>query len=82
MNDNATYYSNRAAAYLELGWYDKKVMILAQLLQYFLFEFVLLPSDLTCSFQQAEEDCTKAISLDKKVSGETWNFATNINELF
>jgi len=42
----------------------------------------LLPSDLTCSFQQAEEDCTKAISLDKKVSGETWNFATNISELF
>ncbi|KAH0720378.1 outer envelope protein 64, mitochondrial isoform X1 [Solanum tuberosum] len=37
LNDNATYYSNRAAAYLELG-----------------------------CFQQAEEDCTKAISLDKK----------------
>ncbi|KAI3445736.1 hypothetical protein Pfo_002401 [Paulownia fortunei] len=34
---NATYYSNRAAAYLELG-----------------------------CFQQAEEDCSKAISLDKK----------------
>ncbi|XP_009624799.1 outer envelope protein 64, mitochondrial [Nicotiana tabacum] len=37
LNDNATYYCNRAAAYLELG-----------------------------CFQQAEEDCTKAISLDKK----------------
>ncbi|XP_004248799.1 outer envelope protein 64, mitochondrial [Solanum lycopersicum] len=37
LNDNATYYSNRAAAYLELG-----------------------------CFHQAEEDCTKAISLDKK----------------
>ncbi|KAH6831684.1 translocon at the outer membrane of chloroplasts 64-V [Perilla frutescens var. hirtella] len=38
LNDaNATYYSNRAAAYLELGCY-----------------------------QQAEEDCSKAISLDKK----------------
>ncbi|KAF7822244.1 Translocon at the outer membrane of chloroplasts 64 [Senna tora] len=35
--NNATYYSNRAAAYLELG-----------------------------SFIQAEADCTKAISLDKK----------------
>ncbi|XP_030539137.1 outer envelope protein 64, mitochondrial isoform X3 [Rhodamnia argentea] len=35
---NATYYCNRAAAYLQLG-----------------------------CFQQAEEDCTKAISLDKKV---------------
>ncbi|GMH03011.1 hypothetical protein Nepgr_004850 [Nepenthes gracilis] len=34
---NATYYSNRAAAYLELG-----------------------------CFQQAEEDCRKALSLDKK----------------
>ncbi|KAJ0077927.1 hypothetical protein Patl1_36983 [Pistacia atlantica] len=34
---NATYYCNRAAAYLELG-----------------------------CFQQAEEDCSKAISLDKK----------------
>ncbi|KAI7731921.1 hypothetical protein M8C21_033179, partial [Ambrosia artemisiifolia] len=34
---NATFYCNRAAAYLELG-----------------------------SFQEAEEDCTKAISLDKK----------------
>ncbi|XP_030539136.1 outer envelope protein 64, mitochondrial isoform X2 [Rhodamnia argentea] len=34
---NATYYCNRAAAYLQLG-----------------------------CFQQAEEDCTKAISLDKK----------------
>lgn len=38
LNDaNATYYSNRAAAYLELGCY-----------------------------QQAGEDCSKAISLDKK----------------
>lgn len=38
LNDaNAAYYSNRAAAYLELGCY-----------------------------QQAEEDCSKAISLDKK----------------
>ncbi|KAL0422382.1 UNVERIFIED_CONTAM: Outer envelope protein 64, mitochondrial [Sesamum latifolium] len=38
LNDaNATYYSNRAAAYLELG-----------------------------CFQQAEEDCSRAISLDKK----------------
>ncbi|KAF3659431.1 Outer envelope protein 64, mitochondrial [Capsicum annuum] len=37
LNDNATYYCNRAAAYLELG-----------------------------CFQQAEEDCTTAISLDKK----------------
>ncbi|GAA0171201.1 hypothetical protein LIER_25291 [Lithospermum erythrorhizon] len=38
LNDqNATYYSNRAAALLELG-----------------------------CFQQAEDDCTKAISLDKK----------------
>ncbi|KAH9697842.1 Outer envelope protein 64 [Citrus sinensis] len=35
---SATYYSNRAAAYLELG-----------------------------CFQQAEEDCSKTISLDKKV---------------
>ncbi|RDX65242.1 Outer envelope protein 64, mitochondrial, partial [Mucuna pruriens] len=34
---NATYYSNRAAAYLELGWYE-----------------------------QAEEDCNKAILHDKK----------------
>lgn len=34
---NATYYSNRAAAYLELG-----------------------------CFQQAEEDCSKALELDKK----------------
>ncbi|XP_059297080.1 outer envelope protein 64, mitochondrial [Lycium ferocissimum] len=38
LNDNGTYYCNRAAAYLELG-----------------------------CFQQAEEDCTKAISLDKKI---------------
>ncbi|XP_060175897.1 outer envelope protein 64, mitochondrial [Lycium barbarum] len=38
LNDKATYYCNRAAAYLELG-----------------------------CFQQAEEDCTKAISLDKKI---------------
>uniref|UniRef100_A0A2N9FIC5 Uncharacterized protein n=1 Tax=Fagus sylvatica TaxID=28930 RepID=A0A2N9FIC5_FAGSY len=38
---NATYYCNRAAAYLELG-----------------------------CFQQAEEDCSKAILLDKKVSGQ------------
>nr|XP_016456544.1 PREDICTED: outer envelope protein 64, mitochondrial [Nicotiana tabacum] len=37
LNDNATYYCNRAAAYLELG-----------------------------CFRQAEEDCTKAILLDKK----------------
>ncbi|TKY61068.1 Translocon at the outer membrane of chloroplasts 64 [Spatholobus suberectus] len=37
--DNATYYSNRAQAYLELG-----------------------------SYLQAEADCTKAISLDKKVT--------------
>ncbi|EPS65438.1 hypothetical protein M569_09339, partial [Genlisea aurea] len=38
LNDtNATYYCNRAAAYLELG-----------------------------CFQQAEEDCSKAVSLDKK----------------
>ncbi|WVZ22546.1 hypothetical protein V8G54_001090 [Vigna mungo] len=36
-SDNATYYSNRAQAYLELG-----------------------------SYLQAEADCTKAISLDKK----------------
>ncbi|MBA0753822.1 hypothetical protein Gogos_021164, partial [Gossypium gossypioides] len=36
-DNNATYFSNRAAAYLELG-----------------------------SFLQAEADCTKAISLDKK----------------
>ncbi|XP_057758318.1 translocon at the outer membrane of chloroplasts 64-like isoform X1 [Arachis stenosperma] len=36
-SDNATYYSNRAQAYLELG-----------------------------SYLQAESDCTKAISLDKK----------------
>ncbi|XP_031271146.1 outer envelope protein 64, mitochondrial-like [Pistacia vera] len=41
---NATYYCNRAAAYLELG-----------------------------CFQQAEEDCSKAISLDKKVRGHVCN---------
>nr|GEZ00956.1 outer envelope protein 64, mitochondrial [Tanacetum cinerariifolium] len=36
---NATFYCNRAAAYLELG-----------------------------CFQQAEEDCNKALSLDKKAA--------------
>lgn len=61
---NATYYCNRAAAYLELGWYDN--------FNDFLFEnseelCSLTDFSLLCSFQQAEEDCNQAILLDKKV---------------
>lgn len=69
MNDaNATYYSNRAAAYLELGWFDTFL----HCLQYnFISGIIWRSCVLTCSFlhsyQEAEEDCSKAIFLDKKV---------------
>jgi tetratricopeptide (TPR) repeat protein len=64
LNDkNATYYSNRAAAYLELGRYffileHCCIGILLYLLDIFYFTF---------SFQHAEADCSNAINLDKKV---------------
>ncbi|KAG6409147.1 hypothetical protein SASPL_132181 [Salvia splendens] len=54
LNDtNAAYYSNRAAAYLELGCY-----------------------------QQGEEDCSKAISLDKKVRELALAFPNNSAVMF
>lgn len=34
---------------------------------------------ISCSFQEAEEDCTKAISLDKKVNGDHDFLAFYIN---
>ena len=68
---NATYYSNRAAAYLELGRY----------IHYFKCSFRFNHSTISyrvvivsffplCPFRfhQAEADCSKAIDLDKKVT--------------
>jgi tetratricopeptide (TPR) repeat protein len=66
---NATYYSNRAAAYLQLGWYDSVLDLCFTLI--LLYWELALPFDFNaCSFQKAEEDCNRAISLDKKVTGQ------------
>ncbi|KAJ8755633.1 hypothetical protein K2173_022228 [Erythroxylum novogranatense] len=64
-NMNTVYYCNRAAAYLELGWSD----ILFNFFLILHVKFLHITSPICfnfCSFQQAEEDCMKAISLDKK----------------
>lgn len=63
---NATYYCNRAAAYLELGRYT-----LCQ--SYFSAQSISEVSTLNlayfilCSLKQAEADCDRALLLDRKV---------------
>jgi hypothetical protein len=71
-----TYYSNRAAAFLELARYDVPVTSI-QFLQssgdlyvklffgtFLLFDVLLFGP---FSYRQAEADCTSAIDLDPKV---------------
>lgn len=66
---NATYYCNRAAAYLELGWYVTPFISISCFhILLGMFWLHLLPEFNPCSFQQAEDDCSKAILLDKKVT--------------
>lgn len=66
---NATYYCNRAAAYLELGWYVNLMFpIIIYLFYLVCFDFIYYLNCTLCSFQQAEDDCSKAILLDKKVT--------------
>jgi len=63
---NATYYCNRAAAYLELGRYTLyqpyfSAQSFSEVSTLNLAYFIL------CSFKQAEADCDRALLLDRKV---------------
>lgn len=75
--NNATYYNNRAMAYLQLcRWF----LLHAEISNYFMqVSWVLSYLKEVCtsvahmrvsfgSFPEAEADCTKALGLDKKVS--------------
>jgi hypothetical protein len=64
-DSNATYYCNRAAAYLELGRYNTSHIFLLKVFSE--VSTLNLAYFILCSLKQAEADCDRALLLDRKV---------------